>query len=81
MEVYKELMRQELDSATEIYKKFIKQELDFAIQDLLEEDLTPTDKEVEEVADNFINNDYIWQFINEFLFDEVRRIKKARRIK
>lgn len=66
----------------EIYKIFVNNEIEFLIQDgaingANFEDLTETDKE--EICDNFINDDEIWENINTFLIDEIKRIIKRKK--
>lgn len=67
-----------------IYKIFVNNEIEFLIQDgaingAKLEDLTEADKE--EICDNFINEDSIWNEINSFLIDEIKRKLKNKKRK
>ena len=68
----------------DIYKIFINNEIDYLIQDELidgikKEELTEAERE--EIQDNFMANDDIWEEINTFLIDEIKRIIKRNKKK
>ena len=68
----------------DIYKIFINNEIDYLIQDELidgikKEELTEAERE--EIQDNFMANDDIWEEINTFLIDEIKRIIKRNKRK